>query len=83
MDEAREQAQERGWDKLLLEYEIRSRGLTIDAFCDAVGICRATYQLWAIGKGGDWTRAKIAKTAEVLGLEWDQIIKIFFAPGVA
>lgn len=73
----------RSFDKLLLEYEIKSRGLTVDEFCEAIGIGRATYQFWASGKSGDWTRGKIAKAAEVLNLTGEQILKIFFASVVA
>ena len=82
MDGSRNQTPERSWDKLLLEYEIKSKGLTIDDFCDAVGIARSTYQFWAVGKG-EWTLSRIAKTAEVLGLDQDKIMKIFFASTVA
>lgn len=69
---------ERGFDKLLLEYEIRSRGMTIDEFCENIGVSRAAYQFWAAGKSGDWTRGKITRAAEVLGLSGEQILKIFF-----
>ena len=67
----------RSYDKLLLEYEINSRGMTVDEFCSAIGIGRSTYQNWAIGVG-DWTRAHIEKTAKVLELTPAKIIKIFF-----
>lgn len=82
MEEAKMQPA-RGFDKLLLEYEIKSHGLTVDGFCDAVGMARSTYQFWASGRNGDWTRTKIARAAEVLGLSDEQIIKIFFAQKVA
>lgn len=72
----------RGFDKLLLEYEIKSRGMSVDEFCEAVGVARSTYQFWASGRNGDWTRGKIAKAAEVLSLSGEQILKIFFAPCV-
>lgn len=71
------------FDKLLLEYEIKSRGMSVDEFCEAVGISRATYQFWASGRNGDWTRGKIAKAAEVLTLSGEQLLKIFFASVVA
>lgn len=80
MDGAKESG--RCFNKLMLAYEIKSHGLTIDEFCDAVGISRSTYQLWASGKSGDWTLRKIAKAAEVLGLTDGQIIAIFFARSV-
>lgn len=83
MDGVKEQACDRQFDKLLLEYEIKSQGLTINDFCDAIGMARSTYQFWASGRNGDWTRAKIAKAAEVLRLSDEQIIKIFFAQKVA
>lgn len=73
---------ERGFDKLLLEYEIRSRGMTIDEFCEGIGVSRATYQYWASGRNGDWTRGKITRAAEVLNLTGEQILKIFFASAV-
>lgn len=72
----------RSYDKLLLEYEIKSRGMTVDEFCSAIGIGRSTYQNWAIGVG-DWTRASIEKTAKVLELTPAKIIKIFFPSTVA
>lgn len=78
MEDLRENEQARGWDKLLLEYEIRSRGMTIDEFCEQIGVTRATYQYWASGRSGDWTRGKITRAAEVLGLSGEQILKIFF-----
>lgn len=78
MEEVKKET-ERGFDKLLLEYEIRSRGMTIDEFCENIGVSRAAYQFWAAGKSGDWTRGKITRAAEVLGLSGDQILKIFFA----
>lgn len=83
MEDLRENEQARGWDKLLLEYEIKSRGLTVDEFCEAVGISRSTYQFWSTGRNGDWTRGKIAKAAEVLNLTGEQVLKIFFASLVA
>lgn len=78
MEEVKKET-ERGFDKLLLEYEIRSRGMTIDEFCENIGVSRAAYQFWAAGKSGDWTRGKITRAAEVLGLSGEQILKIFFA----
>lgn len=78
MEEVKKET-ENGFDKLLLEYEIRSRGKTIDEFCEAIGISRATYQYWASGRTGDWTRSKMTKAAEVLNLTGEQILKIFFA----
>lgn len=71
-----------GYDRILLEYEIKSRGLSIDDFCDAIGISRSTWQ--NLNQSPErWTRGYIAKAASVLRLTNDQIIRIFFASCVA
>lgn len=69
------------FDRFLLEYEIKSR-MSIDEYCEKMGFVRSTYQRLA-NSPENWTRGYITKTAEILHLSGDQILKIFFASPVA
>ncbi len=69
------------FDRFLLEYEIKSR-MSVDEYCEKMGFVRSTYQR-LVNSPESWTRGYINKTAEILQLSGDQILKIFFASPVA
>lgn len=69
------------FDRFLLEYEIKSR-MSVDEYCEKMGFVRSTYQR-LVNSPENWTRGYINKTAEILQLSGDQILKIFFASPVA
>lgn len=69
------------FDRFLLEYEIKSR-MSVDEYCEKMGFVRSTYQR-LVNSPENWTREYINKTAEILQLSGDQILKIFFASPVA
>lgn len=54
-------------NKLLLEYEIKSRGHTIADFCKAIGISHSTYYKKVRGTS-EFTQGEIQKTMDFLGL---------------
>ena len=70
------------FDRYLLEYEIRSKGLSMDEFCEKMGFVRSTYQR-LVNSPENWTRGYIEKAAQILRLSDDQILRIFFASPVA
>lgn len=69
------------FDRFLLEYKIKSR-MSIDEYCEKMGFVRSTYHR-LVNNPENWTRGYIIKTAEILYLSGDQILKIFFASPVA
>lgn len=69
------------FDRFLLEYEIKSR-MSMDEYCEKMGFVRSTYHR-LVNSPENWTRGYINKTAEILQLSGDQILRIFFAPPVA
>lgn len=80
MEESREI--ERKVDRPLLEYELKTKGIAIDDFCQMLGISRSTWQSW--GNNPElWSWTAMVRAKNVLGLSDEQFIKIFFAPIVA
>lgn len=67
-------------DRYKLEYEIKSRGKTVDEVCEAAGISRATYYRILRGKS-DITLKQINAIVSFLGL--DSPMEIFFADEVS
>lgn len=63
-------------NKFLLEYHIKTNGLTTNEFCEKIGMSPASYYR-KINGDSDFTSTEIAKTAEVLGIK--DITPIFFA----
>ncbi len=69
------------FDRFLLEYEIKSR-MSMDEYCEKMGFARSTYHR-LVNCPENWTRGYIDKTAEILQLSGEQILRIFFASPVA
>lgn len=67
-------------NKLLLEYTIKSKGHTIDDFCNALGIARSTYYKKVRG-ASEFSQEEIQKSIDFLGL--DSPVPIFFTSGVS
>lgn len=67
-------------DKYKLEYEIKSRGKTVDGVCKAAGISRTKYYRIMSGKA-DITLKEINAIVKYLGL--DSPMEIFFADEVS
>ena len=67
-------------DKLLLEYTIKSKGHTIDEYCDAIGISRSAYYRKVRGTS-DFTQEEIQKSIDFLKLE--SPVPIFFTSKVS
>ena len=63
-------------DKVLLEYEMRKRGITITDMCEMLGISRSAYYRKCNGKS-EFTVGEIKKIVEFLNLE--SPMAIFFA----
>jgi len=70
------------FDRFLLEYEIKSKGLSMDDFCEKMGFVRSTYHR-LVNNPENWTRGYIEKAAQILSLSDEQILRIFFASTVA
>ncbi len=54
-------------DKYLLEYEIKSKGLSIKEYCDYIGIDKTTYYRKVNGKS-EFTQSEIQKSIDLLDL---------------
>lgn len=67
-------------DRYKLEYEIKSRGITISKFCDDLGINRSTFYKKCCGKS-EFTQSEIQRIVDYLGL--DSPMGIFFADKVS
>ncbi len=67
-------------DKLLLEYTIKSKGYTIDEFCNAIGIAKSTYYKKVRGVS-EFSQEEIQKSIDFL--ELDSPVPIFFTPKVS
>lgn len=81
MESRTEQQTAYTFDRFMLEYEIKSR-MSMDEYCKKMGFVRSTYHR-LVNNPENWTRGYINKTAEILHLSGDQILKIFFASPVA
>lgn len=67
-------------DKLKLEYEMKSRGVSVDALCEEIGISRSAYYRKVSGKS-EFTQGEIQKIVDYLGLS--SPMGIFFAEKVS
>lgn len=54
-------------DRIRLEYEMKSRGITVDILCKAVGISKSAYYRKVSGKS-EFTQSKIQNIVDLLGL---------------
>lgn len=67
-------------DKLRLEYEMKSRGVTVNALCKNVGISKSAFYRKVSGKS-EFTQSEIQKIVDLLGLP--SPMGIFFAEKVS
>jgi len=67
-------------DKIRLEYEIKSRGHTIDEFCKSIEISRAAYYRKCKGTS-EFTQSEIKRSIDFLQLE--SPMEIFFGKEVS
>ena len=67
-------------DKLRLEYEMKSRGVTVNALCKNVGISKSAFYRKVSGKS-EFTQSEIQKIVDLLGLPSPMVI--FFAEKVS
>ena len=67
-------------DKLKLEYEMKTRGVSVDELCHAVGISRSAYYRKVSGKS-EFTQGEIQKIVDYLGL--NSPMGIFFTEKVS
>lgn len=67
-------------DKYKLEYEMKSRGITITKLCEDIGISRSAFHRKCNGTS-DFTQSEIQKIINLLGLE--SPMGIFFAEKVS
>lgn len=67
-------------DKLKLEYEMKTRGVSVDELCKAIGISRSAYYRKVSGKS-EFTQSEIQKIVDYLGLS--SPMGIFFAEKVS
>lgn len=67
-------------DKLKLEYEMKSRGVTVDTLCETIGISKSAYYRKIRGKS-EFTQGEIQRIVDTLGLT--SPIGIFFADKVS
>ena len=66
-----------GRDYYELRQRIRGKYARIGDFAKALGIASGTLSLKLMGKS-EWSRAEIEKTAELLDLTPDEIMRYFF-----
>ncbi|MBE5801102.1 MAG: helix-turn-helix transcriptional regulator [Clostridiales bacterium] len=67
-------------DKLRLEYEMKRKGITVDALCAHVGMSRSAYYRKLNGTS-EFTQSEIQKIIDLLDLE--SPMGIFFAKEVS
>lgn len=67
-------------DKLKLEYEMKTRGVSVDELCAAIGISRSAYYRKVGGKS-EFTQGEIQKIVDYLGL--GSPMGIFFMENVS
>lgn len=67
-------------DKLKLEYEMKTRGVSVEELCNYVGISRSAYYRKVSGKS-EFTQGEIQKIVDYLGLS--SPMGIFFAEKVS
>ena len=63
-------------DRYKLEYEIKSRGITVEKFCDDIGMSRSAYYRKCNGVS-EFTQGEIQTIVKYLGLK--SPMGIFFA----
>lgn len=64
-----------------IEYLCKSKGLKVQDLCERIGMTERTYYNKASG-ATSFTWDEISGIIDVLEIENDQIVKIFFAPSV-
>ena len=67
-------------DRYKLEYEIKSRGITVERFCDDIGMSRSAYYRKCNG-ASEFTQGEIQTIVNYLGLK--SPMGIFFADEVS
>lgn len=67
-------------DRYKLEYEMKSKGITVEELCKAIGMSKAAYYRKLKGST-DFTRGEIQKMIDFLNLE--NPMDIFFNPKVS
>ena len=67
-------------DKYKLEYEMKSRGITIVALCENIGMSRSAFHRKCNGTS-EFTQSEIEKIVEYIGLE--SPMGVFFAEKVS
>ena len=67
-------------DRYLLEYHMKSKGISTAEFCESIGMSATTYYRKVNGES-EFTLAEIKKTAEILDIK--DIRPIFFADEVS
>ena len=67
-------------DKLKLEYEMKTRGVSVEELCNSIGISRSAYYRKVSGKS-EFTQGEIQKIVDYLGLS--SPMGIFFAEKVS
>ena len=66
-------------DRYKLEYEMKSKGVTVEELCKAIGMSKAAYYRKLKGRT-EFTRGEIQKMIDFLNLE--DPMDIFFTPKV-
>lgn len=67
-------------DRYKLEYEMKSKGVTVEELCKAIGMSKAAYYRKLKGRT-EFTRGEIQKMIDFLNLE--DPMDIFFTPKVS
>lgn len=67
-------------DRYKLEYEMKSKGVTVEELCKAIGMSKAAYYRKLNGRT-EFTRGEIQKMIDFLNLE--DPMDIFFTPKVS
>lgn len=65
-------------DKLRLEYEIKRKGLSVNDFCEKIGVSRSAYYRKCNGSS-EFTRDEIENIMRVLEIPMEEGMLIFFA----
>lgn len=65
-------------DKLRLEYEIKRKGLSVNDFCEKIGVSRSAYYRKCNGSS-EFTRDEIENIMRVLEITLEEGMLIFFA----
>ena len=69
-------------DKLRLEYEIKRKGLSVNDFCEKIGVSRSAYYRKCNGSS-EFTRDEIESIMRVLEISLEEGMLIFFSQEVS